>query len=124
MYVFTILQRAGDVEPITLSVLRTVWNRLKCKGGTTFARLAAKLWTEAPTVVKYDETAKKKSTAYAAKLNGMLAFAPEWEYDGQDGMSTSRGINVGRIWKPHLDATERPRMNARPLYMFELCVLR
>jgi hypothetical protein len=88
MYGLTILQRLGDVEPNTLSVLSTVWNRLKGKGGTAFARLAAKLWKEAPTVVEYDETAKKKSTAYAAKLKGMLAFAPEWEYDGQDGMST------------------------------------
>ena len=90
MYVLTILQRVGDVEPITLSVLSTVWNRLKGKRGTTFARLAAKLWKEAPTVVEYDETAKKKSAAYAAKLKGMLAVAPEWEYDGRDGMSTAK----------------------------------
>ena len=62
MHVLTILQRVGDIEPITLSVLSTVWNRLKGKGGTTFARLTAKLWKDAPTVVEYDETAKKKST--------------------------------------------------------------
>ena len=71
MHVLTILQRVGDVEPITLDVLSTVWNRLKGKGGSTFARLAAKLWKDAPTVVEYDETAKKKSTAYAAKLKDM-----------------------------------------------------
>ena len=29
MYVLTVLQRTGDVEPITLNVLSTVWNRLK-----------------------------------------------------------------------------------------------
>ena len=51
VYVLAILQRLGDVEPITLSVLNTVWNRLKGKGGTTFARLATKLWKEAPTIV-------------------------------------------------------------------------
>ena len=37
---------------------------------------------------------------------------------------TSHGHDVGRIWKPHMDATERPRMNARPRCMFELRVLR
>ena len=43
MYVLTVLQRTGDVKPITLSVLSTVWNWLKGSGGTTFERLAAKL---------------------------------------------------------------------------------
>ena len=37
---------------------------------------------------------------------------------------TSPGINVRRFSKPRLDATERPQMNARPQWMFELCVLR
>ena len=78
MYDLTILQRAvGDAEPITLSVLSTVWNRLKGKGEATFTRLAAKLWKEAPTIVEYGETTKKKSTAYTAKPKGMMAFAPE-----------------------------------------------
>ena len=36
MYVLTILQRTGDVKPITLNVLSTVRHRLKGKGGTTF----------------------------------------------------------------------------------------
>ena len=36
MYVLTVLQRTGDVEPITLNVLSTVWNRLRRSGGTTF----------------------------------------------------------------------------------------
>ena len=88
MYVLTILQRTGDAKPITLSVLSTVWNRLKGKGGTTFGRLAAKLWKEAPTIVDYGETNKKKATAYCVKLKGLMAFAPEWEYDGQDGMTS------------------------------------
>ena len=43
MYVLTVLQRTGDVEPITFNVLSTVWNRLKGTGGTAFARLAVKL---------------------------------------------------------------------------------
>ena len=38
--------------------------------------------------------------------------------------NTSHEHNVRRFTKSHLDATERPRINARPLYMFELCVLR
>ena len=96
MYVLTVLKRTGDVEPITLNVLSTVWNRLKGPGGTTFERLAAKLWKEAPTIVEYGETTKKKAIAYAVKLKGMLAFAPEWEYDGQDGMSQSRTTSASR----------------------------
>ena len=77
MHVLTILQRMGDVEPITLSVLSTIfWSRLKGKGGSTFGRLTANLWKETPTIAEYDETAKKKTTAYAAKLKGMLTFAP------------------------------------------------
>ena len=36
----------------------------------------------------YDETAKKKAAAYAVKVKGLLAFAPDWEYDGRDGLST------------------------------------
>ena len=88
MHVLTILQRVGDIEPITLNVLSTIWFRLKGKGGSAFARLTANLWKETPTIADYDETAKKKSTAYAAKLKGMVAFASEWGYGGQDGMST------------------------------------
>ena len=88
MYALTVLQRKGDVEPATLNVLSTVWNRLKGGGGATFERLTAKLWKEAPTIVEYGVTTKKKAAAYSAKLKGMMAFAPEWEYDGQDGMST------------------------------------
>ena len=38
--------------------------------------------------------------------------------------NTSHEHNVRRFTKPHLDATERPQMNARPWYTFELCVLR
>ena len=76
MHVLTILQRVGDVEPITLNVLSTIWSRLKGKGGSTFGRLTANLWKETPTIAEYDETAKKKTTAYAAKLKGMLTFAP------------------------------------------------
>ena len=38
--------------------------------------------------------------------------------------NTSHEHNVRRIWKPNLDATERPRMNALPRCMFELCALR
>ena len=72
MYVLTVLQRTGDVEPITLNVLSTVWNRLKGSGGTAFERLAAKLWKEAPTIVEYGETTKKKAKAYCAKLKGMM----------------------------------------------------
>ena len=87
MCVLTVLQRTGDVEPITLNVLSTVWNRLKGAGGSAFERLTAGLWKEAPTIVGYGETSKKKATLYAVKLKGMMAFAPEWEYDGQDGMA-------------------------------------
>ena len=30
--------------------------------------------------------AKKKATAFAVKVTGLLAFAPDWEYGGQDSM--------------------------------------
>ena len=90
MHVLTVLQRTGDVEPITLNVLSTVWNRLKGAGGTTFERLTAKLWKEAPTVIEYGEANNKRTSAYCVKLKGMLAFASEWEYDGQDGMATAK----------------------------------
>ena len=88
MHVLTVLQRLGDVEPITLNVLSTVWGRLKGKGGTTFNRLTTNLFANPPTIVEYDETAKKKATAFAVKGKGLLAFAPDWEYDGQGGLST------------------------------------
>ena len=68
-------------------MLSTVWNRLKGAGGATFVRLTAKLWKEAPTIVEYGETAKKKATIYAVKLKGMMSFCPDWEYDGQDAMA-------------------------------------
>ena len=88
MHVLTVLQRAGDVEAIKLNVLSIIWGRLKGKGGSTFDRLTTNLWNEPPTIVEYDETAKKKTTAFAVKVKGMLAFAPDWEYGGQDGMAT------------------------------------
>jgi hypothetical protein len=88
MHVLTVLQRVGDVEPVTLNVLlSTIWGRLKGKGGSTFGRLTTNLFAEPPTVVAYDAMAKKKATAYGVKAKGILAFAPEWEYDGQDGMA-------------------------------------
>ena len=74
MHVLTILQRVGDVEPITPNVLSTIWSQLKGKGGSTFARLTANLWKETPTIVEYNETAKKKSTSYAAKLKSLTSF--------------------------------------------------
>ena len=61
MNVLTILQRTGDVEPTTLNVLNTVWNRLKGTEGAAFVRLTAKIWKESPTIVDYGETAKKKA---------------------------------------------------------------
>ena len=36
----------------------------------------------------YDEADRKKATAFAVKVKGLLAFAPDWEYDGQNGMTT------------------------------------
>jgi len=87
MHVLTILQRVGEVEPVTLNVLNTAWNRLKGKEGTIFVRLTAKIWKEPPTIVEYGETAKKKATSYAAKLKGLMAIGPDWEYDGQDAMA-------------------------------------
>ena len=107
MYVLTALQRTGDVEPITLSVLSTVWNRLKGAGGSAFERLTARLWKEAPTIVAYGESSKKKATLYAAKLKGMVAFAPEWEYDGQDGMAQVKDYQ--RIPTPDMTAIQQSR---------------
>jgi hypothetical protein len=88
MHVLTVLQRMGNVEPITLNVLSTIWVRLKGRGGSTFDRLTTNLFAEPPTIVAYDETAKKKTVAFAVKVKGLLVFAPDWEYDGQDGMTT------------------------------------
>ena len=105
MYVLTVLQRTGDVEPITLNVLSTVWNRLKGAGGATFVRLTAKLWKEAPTIVEYGETAKKKATLYAAKLKGMMPFCPDWEYDGQDAMAQVKDYQ--RIPTPDMTAIQQ-----------------
>ena len=77
-------------------MLSTVLNRPKGAGGTAFERLAAKLWKEAPTIVEYGETTKKKATLYSTKPKGMMAFAPEWEYDGQDGMAQVRTTSASR----------------------------
>ena len=95
MHVLTVLQRVGDVEPVTLNVLSTIWGRLKGKGGSTFGRLTTNLFAEEPPiVVEHDEMAKKKATAYGVKVKGILAFAPEWEYDGQDGMATVKDYQL------------------------------
>ena len=78
MHVLTILQRVGDVEPLTLNVLSAVWGRLKGMGGTTFSRLTTNLLFADPlTMVEYDEMSKKKSTAFAVKVKDLLAFAPD-----------------------------------------------
>ena len=90
MHVLTILQRGGEVELLTLVQLRTVWARLKGMGVATFDRLATKLFTEPPTSVEYSDSSKKKATAFGVKMNDMLPFAPEWEYDGQDGMAVAK----------------------------------
>ena len=87
MHVLTILQRVGEVEPLILAILRTVWGRLEGMSGATFAGLTTNLFADPPTVVEYSESSKKKATTFAVKVKGMLAFAPEWEYDGQDGIS-------------------------------------
>ena len=86
----TILQRVGAVEPLTLNVLSAVWGRLKGMSGATFTRLTTNLIADPPTMVEYDETAKKKKKAFTVKVKGLLAFAPDWEYDGQDGMSIAK----------------------------------
>ena len=118
MHVLAVLQRAGDVEPITLNVLSTIWGRLKGKGGSTFDRLTTNLFAEPPSIVAYDEMAKQKTTAYMVKVKGMLAFAPDWEYDGQDGMATVKDYQliptVG--WAPtqqvqYLDALHRAALD-------------
>lgn len=87
IHALTVLQRICEVEPLTLTVLSTVWGVLKGMSGATFARLTANLFADPPTMVEYSETSKKKATAFAVKVKGLLAFAPDWEYDGQDGMS-------------------------------------
>ena len=83
----TILRRVGDVEPLIKSILCTVWGRLEGMNGAIFSRLTTKLTADPPAIVECSESAKKKATVYAVKVKGMLAFAPEWEYDGQDGLS-------------------------------------
>ena len=89
MHVPTVLQRVGNVEPVTLNVLSTIWGRLKGKGGSTFGRLTTNLFGEPPTVVAYGEMAKKKAKkkamAYGVKVKGILAFAPE-------GSTTARAV--------------------------------
>ena len=94
MHVLTVLQRAGNIEPITLNVLSTIGGRLKGKGGSTFGWLTTNLFAEPPTVVAYGEMAKKKATAYGVKVKDILAFAPDWEYDGQDGMATVKDYQL------------------------------
>ena len=105
MHVLTILQRTGEVDAATLNVLNTVWNRLKGKEGAKFTRLTAKIWKGPPTVVDYDETAKKKATLYAVKLKGLLAIASEWEYDGQDAMTQVKDYQ--RVMTPGMTAIEQ-----------------
>ena len=102
MHVLTVLQRAGNIEPITLNVLSTIGGRLKGKGGSTFGWLTTNLFAEPPTVVAYDEMAKKKATAYGVKVKDILAFAPDWEYDGQDGMATVKDYQLipTKGWMP------------------------
>ena len=107
MHVLTIMKRVGDVEPITLDVLSTAWGRLKGMGGTTFSRLTTNLFADLPTIVEYDETAKKKSTAFAVKVKGLLAFAPDWGYDGQDGMSIVKDYQ--RIPTKGWTASQQPK---------------
>ena len=75
-------------------MLSTIWGRLKGKGGSTFDRLTTNLFAESPTIVAYDEMAKKKSTAFAVKVKCMLLFAPDWEYDGQGGMATAKDYQL------------------------------
>jgi hypothetical protein len=87
MHLLTVLQRVGEVEPVILTVLSTIWGRLKGISVATFARLTTNLFADPPTMVKYSETSKKKATAFAVKVKGLLALAPDWEYGGQDGMS-------------------------------------
>ena len=107
MHVLTILQRTGDVDAATLNVLSTVWNRLKGKEGAKFTRLTAKIWKGPPTVIDYDVTAKKKATLYAVKIKGLLAIAPEWEYDGQDAMNQVKDYQ--RVLTPNMTATDQVR---------------
>ena len=94
MHVLTVLQRVRDVEPVTLNVLSTIWGRLKGKGGSAFGRLTTNLFAEPPTAVAYVAIAKKNATAYGVKIKGILAFAPEWKYDGQDGMATVKDYQL------------------------------
>ena len=55
MHVLTALKRAGEVEPLTLTVLSTVWGRLKGMSGATFARLTTNLLADPPTMVEYND---------------------------------------------------------------------
>ena len=91
IHALTVLQRVGEVEPLTLTVLSTVWGRLKGMSGATFARLTTNLFADPPAMVEYNEATKKKATAVAVKVKGMLAFAPDWGYDGQGGVSAESG---------------------------------
>ena len=86
-------------------MLNTVWNRLKGTEGATFVRLTAKIWKESPTIVDYGETAKKKATLYAAKLKGLMAIGPDWEYDGQDAMAQVKDYQ--RILTPNMTASDQ-----------------
>ena len=46
--------------------------------------------------------AKKNATAYGVNVKGILAFAPDWEYDGQDGIATVKDYQLipTKGWTP------------------------
>ena len=50
---------------------------------------------------------RRRSTHYAVKLKGMMAIAPEWEYDGQDGMYQVKDYQ--RIPTPDMTAVQQVR---------------
>ena len=116
----------GDVKPVALNVLSTVWGRLKGKGGSTFGRLTTNLFAEPPTVVAYDEMAEKKATAYGVKVKGILAFAPDWEYDGQDGMATAKDYELVPTngWTPSQQIQYSAHSTARRLMTASICAPR
>ena len=46
-------------------------------GGATFSRLTTDLFADPPAMVEYNEATKKKATAFAVKVKGMLTFTPD-----------------------------------------------
>ena len=52
MHVLTVLQRVGELEPLVLTVLSTVWGRLKGVSGATFARRTTNLFADPQTMVE------------------------------------------------------------------------